>query len=209
MPLEVVRDTSDPGGRVLDLGGNPVDCNCSAVELWEYLRHWSEEEDGREWPEVDYFQEKGLNYSQQPYVGGRVGRRTAFYLGGVRCGSPTGLGGVLVKELKESDFSGCFQGSDEFQLVVVLVAGGVVILVVGVVVGKVCCCRGRREGVKDRCGCGGWRDCWGRRKEKEYNGGSGGRDGLFEFRGQGGVGQGIQMGGAGFVSQVGSGGQSL
>ncbi|CAL8126980.1 unnamed protein product [Orchesella dallaii] len=57
----------------------------------------------------------------------------------VRCQSPSNLGGVLVKDLKHSDFEHCFTADDQFQIMVICIAAGILSLIFLTLAIKLCC----------------------------------------------------------------------
>lgn len=57
----------------------------------------------------------------------------------VRCQSPTNLGGVLVKDLKSSDFQHCFTEDDQVEIMVFCIGAGLVSLIFLTIAIKVCC----------------------------------------------------------------------
>lgn len=57
----------------------------------------------------------------------------------VRCQSPSNLAGVLMKDLKPSDFQHCFTDDDQFQIMVICIAAAILSLIFLTLAIKLCC----------------------------------------------------------------------
>jgi Leucine-rich repeat (LRR) protein len=151
--------------RALDLTGNPIDCNCSVYPLFQYLEQEAdaagEEGDPVVIPSpletthsfnsnlsLAHYTDPNHQYRSRNSNNNRSynnAKHSSSYLSTLRCHSPMTLSGILVKDLKNSDFVDCFAREDNFTLIVICIAGAISSLILLIL------------GIKLCHSCGGWK----------------------------------------------------